>query len=174
MTRALPLSLLLLALVIVPVAASDDLVPAELGGAPARVSASGGLELVASLDHTDPRDMERLDELKTLLAVTGLPADGVSVAAAYPAEGASGGWVSALRVGGADGAVLQALVLAGLRADLESPSQERAQVADKTVELLTDAASPADQHLAFYGRGDTVWLVGGTDDEIAAILGQLP
>jgi len=112
-TRAIVLPVLLaLLLVAVPADAQDELVPREIGGRPAEVTTSSGADLLAALDPADISDAERLAELETLLAVTGRTLDDLSFDTAVPAEGGPGGYIVALRVAGADGVVLQALILA--------------------------------------------------------------
>lgn len=164
----------LLAVAAFPVAADEDLVPAEIGGSPASVSTSSGLEMVAALDPAYEPDREFLDELETLLAVTRRPIDAVSVASAYPTDGVSTGWVTALRVEGADGSVLEALAVAGVRDALLDPRQERVDVGDKIVTRFGASDAELDVVLTLYALHDTVWLVGGTPDEAAALLEQLP
>ena len=169
--RATSLAFLLLLTVSLPALASEELVPAELGGAPAEVVAFDGPALLASLDPSDDVDADRIAGLESLLAVTGRPVDALSVAAAYPAEGTAGGWVAAIRLTWVDPAVLRALVLAGIREDLDSPVQEDATIAGRSAVYIVGAGGPP---LALYGSGDTVWLLGGTASEVAAILEQLP
>lgn len=173
-TRAIVLPVLLtLLLAAVPADAQDELVPREIGGRPAEVTTSSGADLLAALDPADISDAERLAELETLLAVTGRTFDDLSFDTAVPAEGGPGGYVVALRVAGADGVVLHALTIASVRADLAEPHQEAANVGGKAVTLMSHAYA-GEPPVAIYGRDDTVWLIGGTEAEVAAIVEWLP
>ena len=168
------LLLLLLLLATAPVVGQDESAPAEVDGRAMQVTVLTGPDVLAAIDPADASHAERMAGYETLLAVTGRSLQDLSATVAMPADGEPGGYLVALRVAGADPAVLQALLVADIRAGLVEPRQETATVVGKDVILISAGTAADEAPFLLYGHGDTVWFIGGSEAEIASLLEQLP
>lgn len=154
--------------------AQDDLLPRTIGDGPATVEVVTGIELLAGLDPDDDSFDDQVAELERLLEATGADVADLTVASAY-ADGVLGGpTVAALRVADADRATLTTAVVSALWSSLEQPRQVAAEIEGRPLILLHDDAVADDIPHVIYSHGDTVWLLHGSSDEIAALLAQLP
>lgn len=148
------------------------LFPTQVGGQPVQVESRDSAEMLASVDPTDEATQAVLQTLQTALATQGRSLADLSIAMSF----LSG--IYALRVKDADvsslvGSMLPVFTSSMLR--MNDPQQQMAQVAGKTVIVITEGPdSPGAQKLYAYPMDDVLWLVSVTDPALTEIFQKLP
>lgn len=149
----------------------EALFPTEVGGSPLEMQSGTGQELASQIDTSNPDDVAAFKILTDALASQGKTIDDVSIALA---SGSSAG-IFGVRVRGIDVAVLQEQILPIFTTNMAEPQEGTAQVAGKTVTVITDGPdSPEATKLYAYPKNDVLWLVSATDPNLTEIFQKLP
>jgi hypothetical protein len=155
-----------------------DLFPDELLGQPVQVSSFTGPEMVANSSGGDSQ--ATMNQLIEGLASLGKSIDDLSFGFASVAAPPGGALIAAVRVRGADAAVLEPLVrplLSGFLGAFAAPQETATQVAGKDVTMITDGPpSDTGAKAYIYPKNDVVWLVDilGTGLAIEDVIATLP
>lgn len=145
--------------------------PFNLGGFEPDVVMVRGEEHFADLAPDDPTRRE----LEELLAATGAEAADLVSGYALVSQEDFFSFVVAIRVEGAEPGTLLPAYLPTLLDDLLDPRVSSEVVAGREVTIVTAIGDDdSDVELAIYDQGDTIWMVQGPADVVAATVADLP
>lgn len=147
----------------------EGLFPTEVGGTPLTIDSMRGAQAFADTDV--PQTV--LDAL----VAQGKTLDDVSIASAYAFVAGSMELViiTAIRVEGADMAVMADALVPVLNGDEPPAEQTPAQVSGKEVTVVRPTADATDDQLQYvYPRDDVLWVVAAAEPALSEVFSKLP
>jgi hypothetical protein len=150
-------------------------IPAEINGAASEVQTFPVAAVLDGVDANNPDAVSMADGLRALLDSVG-GADRATIISGM-ARGADGDGVQILGLnvdGGDQASFRDGFIQIFLLPELEEPVFEESQLGGKAVTRLSDTSRLAGTQAWIYGVGETVWVLRGQDEYIAALLRTMP
>jgi hypothetical protein len=149
--------------------------PSSLAGSPLTVETSSGEEWIGQFRGGSPEDEAFATELEALLGSLGSSPEEVTVrsALAQPSEG-NQVVILSLQVPGVPARSFAPQAVKVLLGDIEQPQFVLRPVGTRWVLRVVDAAVPGVYPRTVFLDGDTAWIMGGDEEYILDLLGQLP
>jgi hypothetical protein len=150
-----------------------DLLPQEIGGVTTETGVTRGEELFASYDPDDPDDAAEIERMLQFVDEAGSSVDGTTRVTATAFDDTYFASFFGMHLLGASEETLLPLFLAQVAEDIGDPIQETVDLGSKSATKLYREEAP-DQAVYVYGSGESLWLLNGPEDDLAAFLATLP